>query len=258
MKVRKTLCDSSFLILILWFWLTGFVVEAQKPSYLPEGLHKLSEEELAYEDLSLTGLPLYFKGKRLSYKEGPKMQADPAYMLDYYADKNGIIRAVVIRPSTPEERSIKEDPNSRPPDPKSWKNALPPEFTVADMDGKTVDLAEMEGKVVVLNFWFVGCKPCIQEMPELNRLVDKYKGKDVVFLAFATDRIPAIKNFLTKTTFKYTIVPRARHIAKMFGVYTYPGHYVIDKNGIVRFYQKGYSSGTGSRVDYEIYRHLEN
>ncbi len=258
MKVRKTLCDSSFLILMLCFWLTGFGAGAQKPSYLPEGLHKLSEEELAYEDLSLTGLPLYFEGKRLSYKEGPKMKADPAYMLDYYADKDGIIKAVVIRPSTPEERSVKEDPNSLPPDPKSWKNALPPEFSVADMKGNIVDLADMEGEVVVLNFWFVGCKPCIQEMPELNRLVDKYKGDQVIFLAFATDRTPAIEQFLEKKAFKYTIIPRARHIAKKFGVYTYPSHYVIDKKGIVRFYQKSYSSGTGNRIDYEISRLLEN
>lgn len=234
----------------------GFAVQAQLPSYLPEGLHKLTEEELMYEDLSLVGLPLYFNGKRLSYKEGPKMNADPAYMLDYYANKVGEIKAVVIRPSTAEERAIKEDPNYQP-DPAAWKNGLPPEFTVEDLDGKLVDLAEFEGKVVVLNFWFVGCKPCVQEMPELNALVKKYDKEEVVFLAFATDKAPVVKQFLSKKVFNYRIIPRARHIAKKFGIHSYPTHYVIDKEGIVRLYQRSYSPGTGNRIDFEIARLLK-
>lgn len=210
-----------------------------------------------HEDLSLTGLPLYFKGKRISYKVGPKMRADPAYMLDYYADNAGEIKAVVIRPSTAEERAIKEDPNYRP-DPGSWKNGLPPEFSVEDLEGKLVDLAEMEGKVVVLNFWFIGCKPCVKEIPELNSLVKKYDKDDVVFLAFATDKAPAVKQFLTQKAFECRIIPRARHILKKFGIFTYPTHYVLDKKGIVRFYQKGYSPGTENRIDYEISRLLNN
>lgn len=232
------------------------IASAQVPSYLPAGLHKLSPEALEYEDLFLTGLPLYFNGKQLSYKEGPKMKANPAYTLDYYADKEDVIKAVVVRPSTEEERAIKEDPNALPPDPRSWTNALPPEFSILDLDGKNVDLADLEGKVVVLNFWYVSCKPCIKEMPELNELVEKYAGKGVVFLAFSTDKTAAVQQFLTQKTFNYRIIPRSRNIAKKFGVFGYPSHYVIDKKGLVRFYQLSYSPGTGSRIDFEISKYL--
>ncbi|GAB5522619.1 MAG: hypothetical protein Roseis2KO_04910 [Roseivirga sp.] len=246
MRTRLTL-----IVLLITALLRGSGLLAQDLSYLPAGLHKLTEDELMYEDLSLTGLPLYFKGKRISYKAGPKMKVDPAYMLDYYADEAGEIKAVVIRPSTAEERAIKEDPDYLP-DPGSWKNGLPPEFSVEDLEGKTVNLADMEGKVVVLNFWYVSCKPCVKEMPELNAIVEKYKNEDVVFLAFATDKAPAVEQFLTSRTFNYRIIPRARHISKKFGVYAYPSHYVIDKKGIVRFYQKSYRPGTGNRIDHEI------
>jgi thiol-disulfide isomerase/thioredoxin len=59
-----------------------------------------------------------------------------------------------------------------------------PEFDVVAVDGKRLKLSALKGKVVVLNFWFIGCAPCIAELPALNKLVDEYKGEDVVFIAF--------------------------------------------------------------------------
>src|ERR687893_223477 len=58
-----------------------------------------------------------------------------------------------------------------------------PAFSLTSMDGKKFELASLRGKVVVINFWFTGCPPCIEEMPKLNELVEKFKDKDVVFIA---------------------------------------------------------------------------
>ena len=60
-----------------------------------------------------------------------------------------------------------------------------PDFSAADMNGKTYSLSSLKGKIVVINFWFVECKPCLIEMPDLNEIVEKYKSEEVVFLAFA-------------------------------------------------------------------------
>ncbi len=49
---------------------------------------------------------------------------------------------------------------------------------------------------MVLNFWFIGCAPCRVEMPGLNQLVSEFKGKDVVFIAFATDAAEDLQTFL--------------------------------------------------------------
>lgn len=110
------------------------------------------------------------------------------------------------------------------------KPAIP--FTAKGLDGKTYDLAALKGKAVVLNFWFVDCPPCRVEIPGLNTLVKEFANKDVVFLALALDDEKDLKEFLKKSPFTYTIVPKAREISQKYGVEGYPTHIVIDRNGM--------------------------
>lgn len=118
-----------------------------------------------------------------------------------------------------------------------------PTFRVTTLDGEEFDLAALHGKIVVLNFWFIGCAPCRVEIPGLNKLVDEFKGKDVAFIAFALDDEEALRTFLKETTFKYHIVPGAGEIAKQFGVSVFPTHIIIDKRGRI------YSFLTGGSVN---------
>ena len=61
-----------------------------------------------------------------------------------------------------------------------------PGFNVLDLQGNRLTTAELKGKVLVLNFWFIGCSPCEMERPSLNDLKKLYaENKDVVFIAFA-------------------------------------------------------------------------
>jgi thiol-disulfide isomerase/thioredoxin len=110
------------------------------------------------------------------------------------------------------------------------KPSLP--FATKALDGKTYDLAKLKGKAVVLNFWFIGCPPCRAEIPGLNTLVQEYAKKDVVFLALALDDEKDLKEFLKKTPFTYTIAPKTREIADLYGVEAYPTHIVIDRAGM--------------------------
>ena len=105
-----------------------------------------------------------------------------------------------------------------------------PDFRVKTLDGQSVDSKDLRGQVAVLNFWFTGCGPCIGEMPELNELVDEYKGR-ARFLAFARDPAARLKEFLKSHAFKYEIVPDSEEIADLFRVKGYPGHYLIDAEG---------------------------
>lgn len=50
-----------------------------------------------------------------------------------------------------------------------------PNFKGTTHIGKPMSRASLKGKVVVMNFWFIGCKPCVAEMPALNRLVERYR-----------------------------------------------------------------------------------
>src|SRR5215213_2223246 len=84
-----------------------------------------------------------------------------------------------------------------------------PAFNVTSLDGKKFELASLRGKVVVLNFWFTGCPPCLSEIPKLNRLVDEFKEKDVVFIAPTWDNVVALQTFLKDHPFKYEVIPNA-------------------------------------------------
>jgi len=107
-----------------------------------------------------------------------------------------------------------------------------PLFTAISLDGEKLDLAALRGKVVVLNFWFIGCAPCRIEMPGLNQLVSEFKGKDVVFVAISSDSTEELRTFLKKNTFSYHIVPDGSKIAQTYELNgAYPTHIVIGRDG---------------------------
>ena len=116
-------------------------------------------------------------------------------------------------------------------------NQPAPDFKLTDLSGKTYSLNELKGKVVVLNFWFTSCMPCMDEMPKLNAIKKKYEAANVVFLAFALDNKAAITTFLKKHTFEYNILPGAQEVSKAYHVSSYPTSIVIDKKGVIRFLQ---------------------
>lgn len=111
-----------------------------------------------------------------------------------------------------------------------------PAFSVSSLEGEKFELAALRGKVVVLNFWFTGCEPCVAEFNKLNGLVDKFKDKEVVFIAPTLDNVTTLKPFLKEHTFKYHVVPNASSL--IVGTYSddsgnvvFPTHIVIDKEG---------------------------
>jgi len=116
-------------------------------------------------------------------------------------------------------------------------------FEVTDIEGNTYSLEELKGKVVVLNFWFIGCAPCRIEIPGLNEMVGLYDQQEVVFIAFALDDKDSLSQFLTESPFKYQIIPDAFEQADAYRVQGYPTHIIIDKKGNIR------STLTGGSAD---------
>ncbi|WP_041346993.1 TlpA family protein disulfide reductase [Niastella koreensis] len=113
-------------------------------------------------------------------------------------------------------------------------NKPAPTWTVKDIYGKTLSLQNLKGKVVVLNFWFTSCSPCIREMPHLNELVAQYSGKEVVFIAFANNDEASIRAFLEKRPFHYAKVPNSKLVNDLYNIDSWPTSFVIDKEGKIR------------------------
>ncbi|MEO5564518.1 MAG: TlpA disulfide reductase family protein [Chitinophagaceae bacterium] len=117
------------------------------------------------------------------------------------------------------------------------------DFKFDDIKGNKLNRKELEGKVIVINFWFTSCKPCILEMPFLNELVAAYKDKDVVFIAPALDKEAGITKFLQKFTFNYQVVAGQEAYANKLQVENFPTHIIADKKGIIKQVEVGYNSG---------------
>jgi len=125
---------------------------------------------------------------------------------------------------------------AKPADSSAEIKPAAPAFNKISLDGKKLDLISLRGKVVVLNFWFIECRPCVEEMPTLNGLVDEFKDNDVVFIAPTWDNEATLGTFLKIHPFKYQVVANARDmILGSYGDGTgnmpFPMHLVIDKEG---------------------------
>jgi len=126
---------------------------------------------------------------------------------------------------------------------KTGKNFI--HFKTTDLNGKKINTKDLAGKIIVLNFWFIKCPPCIMEMPELNKIVDAYRSdSSIVFIAVALDRSSELEEFLKETKFKYNIIDNGRYIADQYSIRSYPTNVIVDPEGKVYFHTTGLAVNT--------------
>lgn len=108
------------------------------------------------------------------------------------------------------------------------------DFNLTDLNGKQVKLSGLKGKVVVLNFWFTGCPPCVEEIPQLNKLTSIYNKSRVKFLAITFDKSEVVRNFQKDHDFKFQLLTDAKDVIDDYGINLFPGTIIVDKSGIIR------------------------
>jgi thiol-disulfide isomerase/thioredoxin len=124
-------------------------------------------------------------------------------------------------------------------------------FSFTDIKGNLLSPDSLKGKIIVFNFWGTTCTPCIAEMPELNNLVEKMKGKEIVFIAPVIDEteVMLINKFLAKHPFNYQIVI-VNH--NDYGVTSFPTNIIIDQNLKVVEKLSGFSYGNIKKLEQKI------
>lgn len=108
-------------------------------------------------------------------------------------------------------------------------------FRFVDLNGNLFTSENTKGKIVVLKCWFINCKKCVEEMPELNKIVQQYKNRnDIVFVSLASDSDVALKKFLSKRNFDYAVVPNQKEFMDTtLNLEIYPTHFIINKRGTI-------------------------
>ena len=129
-------------------------------------------------------------------------------------------------------------------------------FKEFSIKNEKIDTKNMAGDIIVYNFWFTTCAPCKAEIPKLNELKEKYKGKNVHFIAIALDPEYKISPFLKMFPLNYDIIPEGRWIADKFGVNAYPTNIIVDKKGTIQFCEMGYKSDIVERMTSTLDQYL--
>ena len=114
-----------------------------------------------------------------------------------------------------------------------WLDKPLPKEQFDMINGSIKSFSDFEGSMLIINFWYINCGPCIAEMPYLNKLVEKYKDDNIKFLALSFDSKADIKQFISEVDFKYEQGKIERAFSYEFTPVA-PGHFIIDESGIVK------------------------
>jgi peroxiredoxin len=128
-----------------------------------------------------------------------------------------------------------------------------PVFSCKTIDGKTVDISKLQGKIVMINFFATWCGPCNLELPVLQKNIwDKYKGnKDFELIIVGREHTEKeVSNYVKRKKFTMPFAPDPdRNIFKLFATQSIPRNVIIGKDGKVIFQSIGYTEEEFKKIE---------
>jgi thiol-disulfide isomerase/thioredoxin len=128
-----------------------------------------------------------------------------------------------------------------------------PRFQLSDLYGREVSLAQFQGKVVILDFWATWCGPCRMSMPLLEKLQQEFPT-DLKLLAINLEE-PAdlVKDYVSRQNIHSTVLLDTEgQVGRAYGSESIPMQVLVDKKGIVRDVQMGFSPRMTERLRQKI------
>lgn len=132
------------------------------------------------------------------------------------------------------------------------KDTVLPTFQLADTNGKSWMLTNLQGKVTLVNLWATWCAPCKQELPLLQSLYEKVKDRsDVQVLTFNTDDNPGlIEQFMKENKYTFPVLPARAYVDALVPSLSIPRNWIVNKEGVLKRESVGFgSSSKGDWVD---------
>ncbi len=129
-----------------------------------------------------------------------------------------------------------------------------PDFALKSASGRNVRLSELRGQVVLINFWASWCGPCREELPELEKLQQRYRSAGFTLLPISIDDSRRNADaMLAKLGVRLTpLYDPDKRAAKRYDVDTMPATLIVDRDGRVRYVHRGYRSGYEKKYEQQV------
>ncbi len=146
----------------------------------------------------------------------------------------------------------KKDLRVRPPDDVALRDRSPyptegdpaPDFTLRALDGSPRSLSELRGNVVLLNFWATWCGPCREELPQLERLQERFQEDGLVVLGVSDENADKARRYLDENGITYpTLHDPSSSVFRGYRVGAIPTSLIIGRDGRLRKRIEGYARG---------------
>ena len=121
-----------------------------------------------------------------------------------------------------------------------WEGVVAPDITVKSLDGETIQLSQLRGTRVILDFWATWCGPCVMEIPHFVQLVNEIPPEDLVIVGISLEDEATLRQFVKSHGVNYPIVSADLSLPPYSDVQAYPTTFVIDRNGVIQSVVVGY------------------
>ncbi|MEO6150277.1 MAG: TlpA disulfide reductase family protein [Mucilaginibacter sp.] len=124
-----------------------------------------------------------------------------------------------------------------------------PAWTLNTSEGKKTSLTQLKGKVIMLDFFFVGCYGCMLSLKPLNKFHEKYKGQNFEIISLTErDGKESVNRFTNRYNIKYPIYINTAAVVDQYNVKSFPTFYFIDKEGKIASVFVGYDKDFEEKV----------
>ena len=189
-------------------------------------------------------------------------QQDTMYQYDEFkllAFDSNVDTTKLTLESIPAEVTLKDYEPYKEPEPLP-EGSPAPDWSLPTLTGDTIRLADLKGKVVLLDFFYKSCAPCCAAMPVLQSLHEKYKDKGFVMLGIDPIDDPEkdeMADFLAKRGITYTILFSERELSTTYRIAGYPTLYFLDREGKITKMHRGYGKGMDEELEADLIELLE-